>query len=47
MNGIGNENHSTIVKQYEFDKTPIHNIDSRTDKCISDCHKKKFSYVRI
>ena len=42
MNGVINENQLTIVKKYEFDKPPIHKIDSIIDNCIRDCHDKYF-----
>ena len=29
-----------IVKGYKFDKPLIHKIDSITDNCFRDCHKK-------
>ena len=45
MNGIiTNENQLTIVKEYEFDEPPIHKIDSISDNCIRDCHKKIFRH---
>ena len=36
MNGIMNENQLTIVKEYEFDNTPITRIDSLIDNSIRD-----------
>ena len=41
MNEI-NENQLNIVKEYIFDKSPIHKIDSKFDNCIRDCHNKDF-----
>ena len=34
MNGIINENKLTVVKEYEFDKTDIHEIDYSLDDVI-------------
>ena len=35
-------NEKVIVKEYEFDKPLIQNIDTIIDKCIRDCHNKYF-----
>ena len=35
-------NENFIVKEYEFDKPPIQQIDSIFDDCIRDCHHKYF-----
>ena len=37
MNGVINANQLTIVKEYQFDKPPIHKIDSIFDSCLRDC----------
>ena len=37
MNGIMNENQSTIVKEYEFDKQLIQKIDPIFGFCYRDC----------
>ena len=42
MNGIMNQNQLTVVKEYEFDKPLIQNIDSIINKCYRDCHNKSF-----
>ena len=43
MKGIMNENQLTVVvKEYEFDNTPIQKIDSLIDDSIRDCHHKYF-----
>ena len=40
MNGIVNKN--VIVKEYEYIKPLIQNIDSIIDNFIRDCHNKYF-----
>ena len=42
MNGIINKDKLTVVKEYEFDKTDIHEIDYILDDVIKDCRKKYF-----
>ena len=42
MNDITNENQLIVVKEYEFDKTDIHEIDYILDDVIKDCRKKYF-----
>ena len=42
MNEIINENKLTVVKEYEFDKADIHEIDYILDDVIKDCRKKYF-----
>ena len=42
MNGIINENKLTVVKEYEFDKTDIHEIDYLLDDVIKDCRRNYF-----
>ena len=42
MNGIMNENHLTIVKEHEFDKTLIQKIDSIIDNCYRDCYSNYY-----
>ena len=42
MNGIINENKLTVVKEYEFDKTDIHEIDYLTNDVIKHCRKNYF-----
>ena len=37
-----NENQLTIVKEHEFDKPLIHEIDSIIDNCYRDCYNKYF-----
>ena len=45
MNVIKNENQLTIVKEYEFDTSPIRKMDSIVVICIRDCHNKYFHTV--
>ena len=42
MNGIMNENQSTIVKEYEFDKQLIQKIDPIFGFCYRDCYSKYY-----
>ena len=42
MNDMMNENQLIVVKEYEFDKTDIHEIDYILDDIIKDCRKKYF-----
>ena len=42
MNGIINENKLTVVKEYEFDKTDIHEMDYLLDDVIKHCRKNYF-----
>ena len=42
MNGIMNENQLAVVKEYEFIKSLIHQIDIINDNCYRDCHNKYF-----
>ena len=42
MNDMTNENQLIVVKEYEFDKTDIHEIDYIFDDIIKDCRKKSF-----
>ena len=42
MNDMTNENQLIVVKEYEFDKTDIHEIDYILDDIIKDCRKKYF-----
>ena len=42
MNGIMNQNQSTVVKEYEFENTLIQNIDSIINKCYRDCHNNYY-----
>ena len=42
MNDVTNENQLIVVKEYEFDKTHIHEIDYILDDIIKDCRKKYF-----
>ena len=42
MNGIKNQNHLTVVREYEFDNPFIQNIDSIINKGYRDCHNKYF-----
>ena len=42
MDGIMSANQLTIVKENEFEKTPIQKIDSLIDNSIRDCHNKYF-----
>ena len=42
MNGVINENKLTIVKEYELDKTDIHEIDYLLDDVIKHCRKNYF-----
>ena len=42
MNGIMDENQSTVVKEYEFDNPPVQKIDSLIGNSIRDCHHKYF-----
>ena len=42
MNCNINEVLLTAVKEYDFDKTDIHQIEKIFDKVIRDCHKKYF-----
>ena len=42
MNGIINENKLTAVKEYEFDKADIHEIDYLLDDVIKHCRKNYF-----
>ena len=37
MNGIINQNESTVVKEYEYENILIQNIDSIINKCYRDC----------
>ena len=37
-----NENQLTIVKEYEFDKPDVHEIDFFLDFIIEDCRNKYF-----
>ena len=42
MNGVINENKLTVVKEYEFDKTVIHEIEYLLDDVIKPCRKNYF-----
>ena len=42
MDGIMNENHLTIVREYEFDKSDIHGIDCLLDDIIQECRDRFF-----
>ena len=42
MNGIINENKLFVVKEYEFDKKDIHEIDFLLDDVIKDCRRNYF-----
>ena len=42
MNEIINENKLFVVKEYEFDKKDIHEIDYLLDDVIKDCRRKYF-----
>ena len=45
-----NENEIYVVKEYNFENTPITKIDSIIDNCYRDCHNKffhTFKYVCI
>ena len=42
MDGIMNEKQLTLVKEYEFDKPDIHQIDYLLDDIIKDCRNKYF-----
>ena len=42
MDGIKNENHLTIVKEYEFDKSDIHEMDCLLDDIIKECRERFF-----
>ena len=42
MNGIINENKLTVVKEYEFDKTDIHEIEYLLDNDIKHFRKNYF-----
>ena len=42
MNGIMNENQLTIVKEHQFDKPDIHEIDYSLDDINKDCRKRYF-----
>ena len=42
MNDMTNENQVIVVKEYEFDKKDIHEIDYILDDVIKDCRKKYF-----
>ena len=42
MNEIINENKLFVVKEYEFDKTDIHEIDYLLDDVIKDCRRNYF-----
>ena len=42
MNGILNKSQLSVEQEYEFDKPPIHKIDSIVDICIRDCYIKNF-----
>ena len=37
-----NENQTTIVKEYEYDKLDIHEVDYLLDDVIKDCRNKGF-----
>ena len=42
MNEIFNENNLFVVKEYEFDKKDIHEIDYLLDDVIKDCRRNYF-----
>ena len=42
MNGIMNQNQSTVVKECEFENPLIQNIDSVINKCYRDCHNNYY-----
>ena len=42
MDGIINENKLFVVKEYEFDKKDIHEIDYLLDHVIKDCRRNYF-----
>ena len=42
MNEIINENKLFVVKEYEFDKKDIHEIDYLLEDVIKDCRKNYF-----
>ena len=42
MNEIINENKLFVVKEYEFDKTDIHEIDYLLNDVIKDCRRNYF-----
>ena len=45
MNNMTNENQLIVVKEYEFYKTDIHEIDYILNDVIKDCRKKVFSFI--
>ena len=47
MNDMTNENQLIVVKEYEFDKTDIHEIDYILDDVIKDCRKSIFIHLNI
>ena len=42
MNEIINKNKLFVVKEYEFDKKDIHEIDNLLDDVIKDCRRNYF-----
>ena len=42
MNDMTNENQLIVVKEDDFDKTDIHEIEYPPDDVIKDCRKKYF-----
>ena len=42
MIGITNENHLTVVREYEFVEPAFNTIDSIIDNCYRDCHNKYY-----
>ena len=47
MNEKINENKLFVVKEYEFDKKDIHEIDYLLEDVIKDCEKTIFIYLNI
>ena len=42
MDGLMNDNQLTVVKEYKFDKTDIHELDYLLDDVIKHCRKNYF-----
>ena len=42
MDGIKNQKTLNTVKNCEFDRPLIHNVDSISDNCFIDCHISLF-----
>ena len=47
MNEIINENKLFVVKECEFDKKDIHEIDYLLDDVIKDCRRNTFIHLNI